>query len=139
MARKKTVTKLDLVRMTARISGVRLDDADKICNALFATLRQYIMDSPAGAKIDIRDFGVFQIRNKGPYTAPVLNRLPKSGEKGEFVLETFHHRVVKFKPGILLRTSLRKILEAPEWEISKRGITAINPESTVRVYPEPKE
>jgi nucleoid DNA-binding protein len=63
----RSFRKDDLLRMTARMAGVRWDVTEKVINCLFASLRQYIMDTQAEGRISIKEFGTFLIDKKKAY------------------------------------------------------------------------
>lgn len=88
MARRNAMTKAELVEEVAGQTELTKKHAEVIVNTVFES----IVDSlRAGDKIELRGFGSFRIRNRGPRTG----RNPKTGEKVDVPAK----RIPYFKPG----------------------------------------
>lgn len=109
MKRDKTIRKADLIRMTARISGTKMIDAGVIVNALFASLRHFMMDLKPPAKIVISEFGIFDLDVKKSYTTSVL-----AGQKGERMSVIFPDQIrIRFRPTAAVADYFKKALIGP--------------------------
>jgi integration host factor subunit beta len=92
---KDGMTKAELVEEVAKTTQLTKKHAEIIVNTVFDS----IVDSlKAGEKIELRGFGSFRIRHRGPR----LGRNPKTGDKVEVPAK----RIPYFKPGKELREML---------------------------------
>ena len=87
-----TVTKKDLIdRITTRTKLKRLD----VKNAVQEMLEQIIVELQRGNRLELRDFGVFEVKQRKPRVA----QNPKTLER----VEVPARKTVKFKVGRLMR------------------------------------
>ncbi len=93
-----TTTKRDLARQVAQDTGCKQSLAAKMVDSVFAAMRESLMD---GERIEIRGFGVFEVRNTRPKPAA---RNPRTGE----IIQVPARRKTHFKPGKILKEELRK-------------------------------
>ena len=93
-----TTTKKDLALEIAKTTGCNQSLASQMVDSLFQTMRESLIKSE---RIEIRGFGVFQVRDTPPKTAA---RNPRTGEP-VFIPA---RRKAFFKPGKLLKTALDK-------------------------------
>ncbi len=97
-----TITKKELVeRIAARTGQTRV----VVKMVVQEFLDQIILDLKRGNRLEFRDFGVFEVRNRKPRTA----QNPKTLER----LTVPAHRTVKFKIGRLMRESVGRDAPAP--------------------------
>ncbi len=95
MSTRDAMTKAELVEEVAGQTELTKKHAEVIVNTVFES----IVDSlRAGDKIELRGFGSFRIRNRGPRTG----RNPKTGEKVDVPAK----RIPYFKPGKELKELL---------------------------------
>ena len=105
--RAPTYTKRDIVR---RIAGSRKENmivAAEWVNEVFDTLRDILMKADPRVRIEIRDFGVLEVK---PTKSKPRARNPKSGE----IILVPAHRKTHFKPGKLLKNVLSRPLNGDE-------------------------
>jgi len=89
------MTKAELVDEVARSTQLTKKHAEIIVNTVFDSI---VHSLKAGEKIELRGFGSFRIRHRGPR----LGRNPKTGEKVHVPAK----RIPYFKPGKELREML---------------------------------
>lgn len=89
------MTKAELVDEVARTTQLTKKHAEIIVNTVFDSI---VHSLKAGEKIELRGFGSFRIRHRGPR----LGRNPKTGERVEVPAK----RIPYFKPGKELREML---------------------------------
>ena len=100
----KTVTKKDIATKTSQASGERYPVVERITDEVFKTLREILMTASPEVRIEIRDLGVFEVKQ----TKPKPNaRNPRSGE----LIFIPAKRKAHFKPGKYLKNILKKPLE----------------------------
>lgn len=92
-----TTTKKDLAMQIAQETGCKKSLAAKMVDCIFATMRDRLIK---GDRIEIRGFGVFQIKDTLPKPAA---RNPRTGE----VIYVPARRKTHFKPGKMLKDALR--------------------------------
>jgi integration host factor subunit beta len=90
------LTKKDLVLTVAKTSGVTQVEVKRVVQGL---LDQLIEHLKAGQTIELRNFGVFKVRQR----APRRGRNPKTGQE----VPVPSKRVVVFKPGLLMRQHIK--------------------------------
>ena len=95
MESKDGMTKAELVEKVAESTQLTKKHAELIVNTVFESIVQSLR---AGEKIELRGFGSFRIRQRGPRTG----RNPKTGAK----VEVPPKRIPYFKPGKELRELL---------------------------------
>lgn len=100
----KTVTKRDIATKTAQLSGERYPIVEKITDEVFRTLREILIETSPEVRIEIRDLGVFEVKQ----TKPKPNaRNPRTGE----MIYIPAKRKAHFKPGKFLKNILKMPLK----------------------------
>ena len=89
------MTKAELVEEVARTAQITKKHAELIVNTVFESIVNSLKD---GDKIELRGFGSFRIRNRGPRTG----RNPKTGAR----VDVPSKRIPYFKPGKELKELL---------------------------------
>ena len=90
------LTKKDLVLVVARETGITQVDVKRVIQR---TLDHLIEGLKEGKTVELRNFGVFKVRQR----APRRGRNPKTGEE----VPVPPKRVVVFKPGLLMRQDIK--------------------------------
>ena len=90
------LTKKDLVLAVARDTGITQVDVKRVVQR---TLDRLIESLKEGKTIELRNFGVFKVRQR----APRRGRNPKTGQE----VPVPSKRVVVFKPGLLMRQDIK--------------------------------
>ena len=90
------LTKKDLVMAVARETGIIQVDVKRVVQRI---LDRVIESLKEGKTIELRNFGVFKVRQR----APRRGRNPKTGEE----VPVPPKRVVVFKPGLLMRQDIK--------------------------------
>jgi integration host factor subunit beta len=104
--RVKTLTRKDVEqKMEDKLAGKKLSKK-LIVDSLFDSLRELLMSADPTLRIEIRDFGVFEVKKTKP--KPKARNL----KTGEFVFVP-GRRKMHFKPGKLLKTFLKEKIENP--------------------------
>ena len=93
-----TVTKNDLAKAIAENIGCNRNLALQMVDSLFGAMREKLIE---GDRIEIRDFGVFVVRE---VKAKPAARNPRTGER----VYVPARRRAHFKPGKLLKEGLHK-------------------------------
>jgi len=93
-----TTTKKDLALKLSEVTGFKKNMSAKMVDALFAAMRDTLI---AGSRIEIRGFGVFEVKNTKPKPAA---RNPRTGQ----IIYVPARRKTHFKPGKLLKEELHK-------------------------------
>jgi len=104
MSKVPTITKKDVAKRTARLVGEKIYTTEKVVNGVFTALRQFMSEADPEVRIEIRDFGVFEIKKTKPKPKA---RNPKTGE----IIYVPARRKTHFKAGRLLKGVLKKSLE----------------------------
>jgi integration host factor subunit beta len=91
----KGMTKAELVDEVAKTTQLTKKHAELIVNTVFESIVTSLKD---GDKIELRGFGSFRIRNRGPR----IGRNPKTGDR----VEVPSKRIPYFKPGKELKELL---------------------------------
>ena len=102
--RKKTYTKKDLVRRIAHERKQNLQQTSVLVDQVFTALREIMMSADPDLRIEIRDFGVLEVK---PTKCKMKARNPRSGQ----VVVVPSRRKTHFKPGKLLKSFLSAPLE----------------------------
>jgi len=102
--RATTYTKRDIVRRVAEANNENLHTAASWVDQVFTTLREIMMTADPELRIEIRDFGVLEVK---PTKSKPKARNPKSGE----VIFVPSRRKTHFKPSKLLKSFLSQPLE----------------------------
>lgn len=103
-SKMKTIIKKDVVEQVAQKSGERPDTVARIVNDTFMTLREIMASAQTELRIEIRDFGVFEVKKTKPKPKA---RNPKTNE----VIYVAARRKTHFKPGKLLKEALKRPLD----------------------------
>lgn len=102
--RTKTLTRRDIeTKMDEKLTGKQLTQK-LIVDSLFESMRELLMSASPIIRIEIRDFGVFEIKKTKP--KPKARNL----KTGEFVFVP-GRRKVHFKPGKILKSFLKENTE----------------------------
>lgn len=101
---KKTITKKDVAKRTAKLVGEKIYLAEKIVDGVFTSLRQFMAEAEPEVRIEIRDFGVFEVKTTKPKPKA---RNPKTGE----IIYVPARRKTHFKAGKLLKDVLKTPLD----------------------------
>ena len=96
-----TITKRDIAVKVSEKTGCKKNLAIKLVDTVFATMRETMI---AGNRIEIRGFGIFEVKNTRPKPAA---RNPRTGE----IIYVPARRKTHFKPGKLLKDALHKSIE----------------------------
>ena len=104
MSKMETITKKDVAKRTAKLVGERIYITEKIVDGVFTALRQFMAEANYEVRIEIRDFGVFEVKKTKPKPKA---RNPKTGE----IIYVPARRKTHFKAGRLLKEVLKKSLE----------------------------
>ena len=96
-----TTTKKDLAMKVAQDTGCRKSLASDMVDSIFTAMRNSLIN---GNRIEIRGFGVFQVKDTKPKPAA---RNPRTGE----IIYVPARRKTHFKPGKLLKDALHKPLK----------------------------
>jgi len=99
-----TITKKDVAKRTAKLVGERIYSTEKIVNGLFTALRQIMSEADPEVRIEVRDFGVFEVKKTKPKPKA---RNPRTGE----IIYVPARRKTHFKAGKLLKGVLKRPLE----------------------------
>jgi integration host factor subunit beta len=100
----RTFIKKDVVERVTQRSQERPDTVAKVVNDVFTVLREIMAGDDAELRIEIRDFGVFEVKKTKPKPKA---RNPKTNE----IIYVAARRKTHFKPGKLLKEALKKPLE----------------------------
>ncbi|MCH7673338.1 HU family DNA-binding protein [candidate division KSB1 bacterium] len=101
---KKTITKKDVAKRTAKLVGEKIYLAERIVDGVFTSLRQFMAEADPEVRIEIRDFGVFEVKTTKPKPKA---RNPKTGE----IIYVPARRKTHFKAGKLLKDVLKTPLD----------------------------
>ena len=96
-----TTTKKDLALRVSQETGCKKNMASKMVDTIFEAMRESLID---GRRIEIRGFGVFQVKKTRPKPAA---RNPRTGE----IIYVPARRKTHFRPGKLLKEELHKPIE----------------------------
>ena len=97
----KTYTKKDVVRRTAEALDTKLVDTAEIVDGVFMVLREMLSESDPRIRIEIRNFGVFEVK---PTKAKPKARNPRTKRRSICSARRKTH----FKPGRLLKERMKK-------------------------------
>lgn len=104
-----TYTKRDIVRRVAEKMDEPMVQSEPWVEAVLVAMRETMMDADPTCRIEIRDFGVFEVKKT---KAKPKARNPKTNE----VIYVPAHRKTHFKPSKLLKEFLKQPLEEEELE-----------------------
>ena len=100
----RTVTKKEVAKRVAKIMGQKIYITEEFVNAVFQSLREILSEADPEIRIEIRDFGVFEVKETKPKPKA---RNPRTGE----IIYVPARRKTHFKPGKLLKDILKEPLE----------------------------
>ena len=118
-----TITKKDLALLVSQGTGCKKNLAAKMVDSLFVAMRGSLIQ---GNRIEIRGFGVFQVKDTRPKPAA---RNPRTGE----IIYVPARRKTHFKPGRLLKEALHKTREQQDSADNQDSA----PEIPIREEPSP--
>ncbi|MFC1525310.1 HU family DNA-binding protein [Candidatus Latescibacterota bacterium] len=125
-----TITKKDLALLVSQSTGCKKNLAAKMVDSLFVAMRDSLIQ---GNRIEIRGFGVFQVKDTRPKPAA---RNPRTGE----IIYVPARRKTHFKPGRLLKEALhqtREMTDQDDTEVQSAPQGAESQGSTVSTPPQP--
>lgn len=102
--RAKTFTKKDIVKLTAKKLNVNMHEIEEVVNGVFTSLREILTQDERELRIEIRNFGVFEVKQT---KAKPKARNPRTNE----VVFVPPRRKTHFKPGVLIKDALKKPVE----------------------------
>ncbi|MDZ7268300.1 MAG: integration host factor subunit beta [candidate division KSB1 bacterium] len=102
---KSTITKKDVAKRTAKIVNEKIYLTEKVVDGVFTALREFMEQANPEIRIEIRDFGVFEVKTTKPKPKA---RNPKTGE----IIYVPARRKTHFKAGKLLKEVLKQPLTA---------------------------
>lgn len=106
----RTVTKKDVAKRMAQEYNIQHDEvlkmytAEKFVDSIFVALRKILIEADPEVRIEIRDFGVFEVKKT---KAKPKARNPRTGE----IIYVPARRKTHFKAGKVLKDELKKALE----------------------------
>lgn len=100
----KTVTKRDVSKRVAKYLNEKIYVTEKFVDAVFTVVREILSEADPEIRIEIRDFGVFEVKTTKPKPKA---RNPRTGE----IIRVPARRKTHFKPGKLLKDKLKEPLE----------------------------
>lgn len=100
----RTFTKRDLAKRVAEQRGATLAQAMQWTEAVFHALRETFMKADPELRVEVRDFGVFEVK---PTKAKPQARNPRTGE----AIYVPSHRKLHFKAGKPLKKFLSQSLD----------------------------
>ncbi|MBN2279006.1 MAG: integration host factor subunit beta [Candidatus Marinimicrobia bacterium] len=102
--RAKTFTKKDIVKLTARELNVNMHEIEEVVNSVFNSLREILTMRERELRIEIRNFGVFEVKQT---KAKPKARNPRTNE----IVFVPPRRKTHFKPGVLIKDALKEAVE----------------------------
>ena len=103
MSDVKTWTKKEIAKRTAKKIDENPLHVEKVISATFTTLREVMAEANPEIRIEIRDFGVLEVKTTRPKPKA---RNPKTGE----IVYVPARRKTHFKPGQILKKELSQPL-----------------------------
>jgi integration host factor subunit beta len=104
LMKPKTYTKRDISQRVAQLISTKPYVAEKWVDAVFTALRDIMTTGGPSLRIEIRDFGIFEVKRTKPKPKA---RNPRTGE----TIYVPARRKTHFKPSKLLRSYLQRPLE----------------------------
>jgi len=101
----RTVTKKEVAKRVAKAMGQKIYVTEEFVNVVFESLREILAEADPEIRIEIRDFGVFEVKQTKPKPKA---RNPRTGE----IIYVPARRKTHFKPGKLLKDILKKPLDS---------------------------
>jgi len=105
--RVKTYTKKDVVKRTAQKLGQKIYETEQVVDVVFKTLAEIISEDRKEFRVEIRNFGVFEVK---PTRAKPKARNPRTNQE----VYVPPRRKTHFKPGKLIRDKLKKPIKELE-------------------------
>lgn len=102
--RVKTYTKKDIIKRVAEMTGHNLVESGRWVERTFDALRETMLTADPDLRIEIRDFGVFEVKQT---KSKPKARNPRSGE----IIFVPPRRKTHFKPSKLLKIFLSQPLD----------------------------
>jgi integration host factor subunit beta len=99
----RTVTKKEVAKRVAKKLGQKIYITEDFVNSVFESLREILSEANPEIRIEIRDFGVFEVKETKPKPKA---RNPRTGE----IIYVPARRKTHFKPGKLLKDILKRPL-----------------------------
>lgn len=100
----RTITKKDVTKRTAEFLNEKISSAEIVVDGVFNAMRHIMMKANPEVRIEIRDFGVFEVKKTNPRPNA---RNPRTGE----IIHVPARKKAHFKAGKVLKTILKKPLE----------------------------
>ncbi len=100
----RTVTKKEVAKRVAKKLGKKIYVTEEFVNAVFESLREILSEADPEIRIEIRDFGVFEVKQTKPKPKA---RNPRTGQ----IIYVPARRKTHFKPGKLLKDILKQPIE----------------------------
>lgn len=100
----RTITKKDVTKKTASLLDEKVSATEVVVDGVFNAMREIMMNANPEVRIEIRDFGVFEVKQTNPKPNA---RNPRTGE----VIQVPARKKTHFKAGKVLKTILKKPLE----------------------------
>tara|TARA_Y100000590_G_C15483402_1_gene924880 strand:- start:621 stop:935 length:315 start_codon:yes stop_codon:yes gene_type:complete len=100
-----TYTKKDIVRRSAMKVDLSNDEMKIMFDSIIDTMRDIFMEQHSNIRIEVRNFGVFEIK---PAKAKMKARNPKTNK----IFKIPPHRKISFKPGKNIKKEMMK-----EWKV----------------------
>ncbi len=122
----QTVTKRELVQRIAEKTNAQQIQAKEVIQGF---LNEIIEELAKGNRLEFRDFGVFEPKEKAKRVA----RNPRTGERVEVPAKT----TVKFKVGRLMKKMIQKVAEGEVPAAASEPAPAAAPEPAPAAAPEP--
>jgi integration host factor subunit beta len=99
---KKTFTKKDVAKLIRQRSNLRIYETEKYMDEIFSAIMELLMDDSGDrVRIEIRNFGVFEVKNS---KAKPQARNPKTNE----VIYVPPRKKIHFKAGKILKEYLSR-------------------------------
>ncbi len=98
---KKTYTKKEIAKEVATRLGGTMENSASYVDEIFTVMRDMLMDDRPSTRIEIRNFGVFEVKQT---KAKPRARNPRTNEE----IYVPAHRKTHFKPGKILKAFLSK-------------------------------
>ena len=119
----RTITKKDIATRIAKKNDIEIEDAYEWIDAVIEELRDAMMSDALELRIEIRDFGVFEVKLTRPKPHA---RNPKTGE----IVFVPQRRKIHFKPGKILKQYLSTPIEEKPINYSSTSENIYNSLST---------
>lgn len=100
----RTVTKKEVAKRVAKAMGQKIYVTEEHVNIVFQALREILAEADPEIRIEIRDFGVFEVKETKPKPKA---RNPRTGD----IIYVPARRKTHFKPGKLLKEILKEPME----------------------------